>query len=112
MWGDSLEGRSASQRNFSAGELFYLGEVAGILAEAEAGEGIEGRWIFRIVGGKHAGGGPGRLGHGGAAVEDGDLASARGEVEGEGKTDDPRTGDGYIGCFHSSIVGRGFRARV
>lgn len=110
--GDCLEGRCGAQRNFSAGELFYTGEVAGIEAEAEAGKLAERRRIFGIVGGEHAGGGPGGLGHRGAAVENGDPASASSQIEGEGETDDPGTGDDYIGCFHSSIVGRGCRSRV
>ena len=54
---DCLEGWRGAQRNFSAGELFYTGEVAGIEAEAETGELAERRWIFGIVGGEHTGGG-------------------------------------------------------
>jgi hypothetical protein len=93
------------QQNFLAGELFYLGKVVWIKREAEAGELIERCGMVWIVGGEHAGGGPGSLGHGAAPLKYGYVeAVGGGQIEGEGETDDSRAGDGNFGCVHSSIV--------
>src|SRR5271169_1714926 len=107
--GDGLDGRFGPHRNFSSGELFYLGEKAGIEAEAELGEFGELRKVLRVVGGEHAGRGPRGFGHGATALEYDDAESMAGngrsgKIEGEGESDDSRASDDYISSFHASIV--------
>src|SRR5271163_3222939 len=77
--GDGLDGRFGPHRNFSSGELFYPGEKTGIEAEAELGEFGELRKVLGVVGGEHAGGGPGGFGHGTTALEYDDAEAAGGE---------------------------------
>ena len=99
------QGSTGAQRHALAGELFYGFQVSGVELFAQRGQRGQFCGMFGVVGGKHAGGGPGRLRHNPSFFKHADTMAAAGQFQGDGEADDSSARDNDVLSPHSSIVG-------
>jgi hypothetical protein len=101
---DGLQSGFGVEGNRDAGEIFEMGEPAGIEREAEVRKWLQGGGIFGIVRGEHACGGRRSLSERNARLEDGDACSAAMEFEGEREANDAGPGNTDVGLLHKKIL--------
>jgi hypothetical protein len=109
VWGggwECLQGGSGLKGDADAGESVEAIKEVGIEREAEIGKGTKLRWVVRIGGGQHSGGGGRRFGEGSGLVKDGDADAAVVEFEGEGEADDAGACDADVGMAHGISLGK------